>query len=459
MSEEAAAITLDVEPINKPVDIAPNVQTAPNEQTKNNTGKWNKNGGRFNGKKRYDGRSKRRGWEPIDRRGNDDDAKRVRINPEDRVKRRKYCMLMGFAGANYCGMQRNPDVNTIEEEVLKALHKNKLIADDAFQVPQNIQFQRAARTDKGVSAARQCCSLKLRKFQGSFVWHRRILCALTNFSFSGGITNIFTKIHFIFFNTAEEVDLEQLNKDLPDEIKIFKLIRVTKGFNAKEKCDARSYSYTLPSMSFVADQTDLTKYRIDEATLGKVNEALGQFEGTHNFHNFTSKKAFSDASAVRFMHEFKCGQPFLVNDVEFCELSVKGQSFMLHQIRKMVGLTIAAVRGVTSVDTISRSFQENRLDLPMAPGLGLVLNEVYYDRYNERYGEDGMHELLVWSDVDEIIQEFREKFIHAFITKTEVTEQPMQKWIETLTLHSYSERPEELEKAATNTQNNDEDDE
>lgn len=162
MSEEAVAITLDVEAIKKPVEITPSVEAAPSEQTKNNTGKWNKNS-RFSGKKRYDGRSKRRGWEPIDRRGNDDDAKRVRINPEDRVKKRKYCMLMGFAGANYCGMQRNPDVNTIEEEVLKALHKNKLIADDAFQVPQNIQFQRAARTDKGVSAARQCCSLKLRK--------------------------------------------------------------------------------------------------------------------------------------------------------------------------------------------------------------------------------------------------------------------------------------------------------
>lgn len=60
-------------------------------------------------------------------------------------------------------MQRNPDVNTIEEELLKAMFKNKMITEDSFNQPQYAHFQRAARTDKGVSAARQCISLKLRK--------------------------------------------------------------------------------------------------------------------------------------------------------------------------------------------------------------------------------------------------------------------------------------------------------
>lgn len=255
------------------------------------------------------------------------------------------------------------------------------------------------------------------------------------------------------------MNLEQLNTDLPDEIKVFKLIRVTKGFNAKEKCDARSYSYTLPSIAFTTNESDLAAYRIDATTVNKVNEALALFEGSHNFHNFTSRKAFSDPSAVRFIHRFRCGEPFEVNNVEFCELSVKGQSFMLHQIRKMVALAIAVVRGVTPMDTITKSFQENRLELPMAPGLGLVLNEVHYDRYNERYGEDGMHELLTWDDVDEKVREFRAKFIHSFITNAEVTEQPMLKWLQTLTLHSYNERPEEKECAnAVKSLNNDDDD-
>lgn len=116
-------------------------------------------------KPRYNGRHKKRQWENTDRNRRDDacDEKRVCIKPEERIKRRKFCMLMGYAGANYFGMQRNPHVNTIEEELLKALLKNKLITDEGFNQPQTIHFQRAARTDKGVSAARQCCSMKLRK--------------------------------------------------------------------------------------------------------------------------------------------------------------------------------------------------------------------------------------------------------------------------------------------------------
>lgn len=119
----------------------------------------------FSKRQKYDGRSKKRSWE-FNRR--DDNVKRVRTNPEERIKRRKYLLLLGYAGANYIGMQRNPDVNTIEEELLKALFKNNMITDESFNQPQYCHFQRAARTDKGVSAARQCISLKLRELYYDF---------------------------------------------------------------------------------------------------------------------------------------------------------------------------------------------------------------------------------------------------------------------------------------------------
>lgn len=58
---------------------------------------------------------------------------------------------------------RNPGTKTIEEDVLKALLKVGYISEDVYNQPQLTQFQRAARTDKGVSALRQVLSLKLRK--------------------------------------------------------------------------------------------------------------------------------------------------------------------------------------------------------------------------------------------------------------------------------------------------------
>lgn len=81
----------------------------------------------------------------------------------DKVKRKKLVLLMGYCGQGYLGMQRNVGFKTIEEDLLTALLKANLINEESFSQIQNIQFQRAARTDKGVSAVRQLVSLKLRK--------------------------------------------------------------------------------------------------------------------------------------------------------------------------------------------------------------------------------------------------------------------------------------------------------
>lgn len=83
--------------------------------------------------------------------------------PISKIKRRKFAMLLGYSGAKYYGMQRNPGMATIEEELFKAMHKHQWITDESFETSQVVCFQRAARTDKGVSAARQVCSIKLRK--------------------------------------------------------------------------------------------------------------------------------------------------------------------------------------------------------------------------------------------------------------------------------------------------------
>ena len=39
--------------------------------------------------------------------------------------------------------------------------------------------------------------------------------------------------------------------------------------------------------------------------------------------------------SIKFI--FQCGKPFVRDNCEFCVISLKGQSFMLHQIRKMIG--------------------------------------------------------------------------------------------------------------------------
>lgn len=78
-------------------------------------------------------------------------------------KRKNYVIMLGYLGRNYWGMQINRGTKTIEETLLSALLEANFITKEQFEDVRELRFQRAARTDKGVSAVRQIVSLKLRK--------------------------------------------------------------------------------------------------------------------------------------------------------------------------------------------------------------------------------------------------------------------------------------------------------
>jgi tRNA pseudouridine38-40 synthase len=140
--------------------------------------------------------------------------------------------------------------------------------------------------------------------------------------------------------------------------------------------------------------------------------------------------------------EMQCDKPFLSDqNIEFAVIRVKGQSFMLHQIRKMVGLAIAIIRGHTEPATITKALTAERIDIPMAPGLGLVLDKIHYEKYNHRYGSDGMHESLeVATEVQEELNEYFLKHIFKTILDAEIETKSMSTWMETLGRHSYDVR-------------------
>lgn len=49
---------------------------------------------------------------------------------------------------------------------------------------------------------------------------------------------------------------------------------------------------------------------------------------------------------------------------------------MLHQIRKMVALAIGIVRNLATEETLEEAFKPEKMDIPIVPSLGLVLNHV-----------------------------------------------------------------------------------
>ncbi|XP_006535211.1 pseudouridylate synthase 1 homolog isoform X3 [Mus musculus] len=234
--------------------------------------------------------------------------------------------------------------------------------------------------------------------------------------------------------------LDKINSHLPSHIRILGLKRVTGGFNSKNKCDARTYCYMLPTFAFAHKDRDVQdeSYRLSAETLQQVNRLLACYKGTHNFHNFTSQKGPREPSARRYILEMYCEEPFVREGLEFAVIKVKGQSFMMHQIRKMVGLVVAIVKGYAPESVLERSWGEEKVDVPKAPGLGLVLERVHFEKYNQRFGGDGLHEPLDWTQEEGKVTAFKEQYIYPTIVSTERDERSMAQWLNTLPIHNFS---------------------
>ncbi len=95
----------------------------------------------------------------------------------------------------------------------------------------------------------------------------------------------------LLFLVEEKDSADKINCHLPLDIRVHALRRVTKNFNAKNSCDARTYHYLMPTFAFSPVEKLLTEdFRMDEETRAKVNTTLAFFLGTKYYHNYTSGK-------------------------------------------------------------------------------------------------------------------------------------------------------------------------
>lgn len=65
--------------------------------------------------------------------------------------------------------QATKGIVTIDGILFKAMLESNWITHASYKKLKKIKYQHASRTDKGVSAARQCCSILLRKFTATFM--------------------------------------------------------------------------------------------------------------------------------------------------------------------------------------------------------------------------------------------------------------------------------------------------
>ena len=168
------------------------------------------------------------------------------------------------------------------------------------------------------------------------------------------------------------------------------------------------------------------RYRIPSSRIDRIQHALDKFVGTRNYHNYTVQKTYRDPSAKRNIKSFKVERkPILIGEgpddekSEWLSLKVHGQSFMMHQIRKMIGMITLLVRCGSSLSTMDVSFTDAKLSIPKVPGLGLLLERPVFDSYNQFQAVKHEREPLRFDKYEKDIEEFKHREIYNRIFRQE----------------------------------------
>jgi tRNA pseudouridine38-40 synthase len=189
-----------------------------------------------------------------------------------------------------------------------------------------------------------------------------------------------------------------LNKKLPNDIKIFKFLEVSNGFDPKDMNNNREYHYILPTfclepiiinsenevnskineLNEIKNYKENYKYRISGELMEKVKLICSGFKGTKNYHNYTRKMVISNPSSKRHIYEFSVDELITYENFEAIKFKLVGQSFLYNQIRKMIGIIVDICRNSKDIDYFSRSFlDDDKFDIPKAPSAGLYLSKVF----------------------------------------------------------------------------------
>ncbi|EIW67637.1 hypothetical protein TREMEDRAFT_14084, partial [Tremella mesenterica DSM 1558] len=369
-----------------------------------------------------------------------------------RLPKKRVALLIGYCGTGYSGMQIQPgEAETIEGELFQALVKAGAVSSDNSNDHRKVDVQRAARTDAGVHAAGNCVSLKMI------------------------INPVLPPEH--------ETLKSLVNSYLPKQIRMWGFVRCIKSFDARTSCDSRIYEYLLPSYcllpptasSSLAKQLDSSSpgwreglgpgtefvnaapplvevdesavttdtparrgeyerrrnWRVDEGTMGRFRGLMSMYLGSHNFHNYTVGRPFHDRAVKRHMIQIDVLDPKVYGEIEWISVQIHGQSFMLHQIRKMISMAVLACRTGTPAKIISETYGSKRIHIPKAPPLGLLLEAPQFKTYNKRIRENSHqydHEPVDYTSYAEEIMAFKVKYIYERLRQEELERHVFQKW-------------------------------
>ena len=240
----------------------------------------------------------------------------------------RYKILIEYNGTGYSGWQKQPNANTVEEEIERALSR-------ILRKPVDIIGQ--GRTDAGVHAEGQVA-------------------------------------HFDF---PDELDKHRLLFGLlgvlPSDIAVWDLEEVDPEFHARFHGKARQYRYQVirrPSPLW----NNFAEMILGDLDQQAMQECAEMITGTHNFESFThSSDEQPRTDCEILLSHFEFGDPVIT-------YRIKANRFLRHMVRRLVGTMLQAGQGKMSVKEFADLLHKpsKNKNGHGASAKGLILEKVEY---------------------------------------------------------------------------------
>ncbi len=250
---------------------------------------------------------------------------------------KRTALKIGYIGTNFHGFQRQPDLRTVEEELIYHLRKLNYIDD-----LKKSRFRIAGRTDAGVHS----------------------------------LGNV------ISFQSEKDVRINEINNSLPDDIQILASAPVRYAFKPRY-AQMRQYRYVL----------------FQDLDIDKLKQCAEVFKGTHNFTNFTKRFQKTTTRTIEDIKITKADLtdyhkkefPNLHDTLSPIFVDIYGESFLWNMVRKMMRVFVDVATDKMSLDEVEKLLNpaegDPRANIKVMEADYLILMDIQYDGIKFRYDD------------------------------------------------------------------------
>lgn len=242
----------------------------------------------------------------------------------------RYRIDFSYDGTNFNGYQLQPNLRTVQNELEKAV--------SYLNRQTYTSVQSSGRTDRGVHALNQVAHFDLE------------------------------------IDTTLDKIKRGLNSNLPEDIHVIKVSKVSDDFHARFSAKKKEYVYRINIGEYNPMERNYVYQYNRQLDINKMKEAIKYFEGTHDFTSFVSSEDERE-NKVRTIIKTD-----IKEKKDIIEISFQADGFMKYQVRNMVGLLIAIGNNKKDVSDVEKIIEakDRTKSVKTAAAEGLYLKKVWY---------------------------------------------------------------------------------